>query len=181
MHWRKAAVAAVNRPTFEALYRAQFTAVWNWLRRMGVPRDARTDAVQETFEIALRRWEQIDPARPPLPWLLGIAFRVVVAQRRKLDARAEFVDEVLESLDSGQDLERQLFNRQAREWVWKGLQTLNLEQRAVFSMCELEGLPVPEVAESLEIPLNTAYSRLRLAREKLEQWLTLNVSAGGTP
>lgn len=178
MYWRKAAEQAAHAREFEALYRAQFPAVWNWLRRMGVARDARTDVVQETFEIALRRWDQLDATRPALPWLLGIAFRVVLAQRRKLDAKAEFVDEVLESVESGEDLERKMFNRQAREWVWKGLQTLSLEQRAVFSMCELEGLPVPEVAESLEIPLNTAYSRLRLAREKLDQWLTVNVSTG---
>lgn len=180
MQWRKAAEDAVTQPPrFETLYRAEFPSVWNWLRRMGVPRDARPDVAQETFEIALRRLDQLDSSRPVLPWLLGIAFRVLIAQRRKLDARAQFVDEALESLESDEDLERNMFNRQAREWIWKGLQTLSLDHRAVFSMCELEGLPVPEVAESLAIPLNTAYSRLRVARERLDHWLTLNVSAGG--
>ncbi|HEX2671205.1 MAG TPA: sigma-70 region 4 domain-containing protein [Polyangiaceae bacterium] len=32
-------------------------------------------------------------------------------------------------------------------------------------MHEIDGCPIPEVADALGIPLNTAYSRLRLARQ----------------
>ena len=38
------------------------------------------------------------------------------------------------------------------------------EQRAVFCLFELEGMTGEEIAEALELPLGTAYSRLRLAR-----------------
>jgi RNA polymerase sigma-70 factor, ECF subfamily len=38
----------------------------------------------------------------------------------------------------------------------------------VFMMAELAELAVPEIAEILEIPLNTAYSRLRAARQAFE-------------
>ena len=38
------------------------------------------------------------------------------------------------------------------------------EQRAVFCLFELEGMTGEEIAEAIEIPLGTAYSRLRLAR-----------------
>jgi RNA polymerase sigma-70 factor (ECF subfamily) len=34
----------------------------------------------------------------------------------------------------------------------------------VFVMHELDEVPVPEIAKTLGVPLNTAYSRLRLAR-----------------
>jgi RNA polymerase sigma-70 factor (ECF subfamily) len=46
----------------------------------------------------------------------------------------------------------------------KALDGLDLDRRAVFVMHELDEIPVPEVANTLAIPLNTAYSRLRLAR-----------------
>jgi len=46
----------------------------------------------------------------------------------------------------------------------RALDHLPDEQRAVFCLFELEGMTGDEVAESLEIPLGTAYSRLRLAR-----------------
>ena len=38
------------------------------------------------------------------------------------------------------------------------------DQRIVFALVELEQLSVPEVAAMLGVKLNTAYSRLRLAR-----------------
>ena len=40
-----------------------------------------------------------------------------------------------------------------------------LDRRAVFVMHELDGEPIPAVAAALGLPLNTAYSRLRTARE----------------
>ena len=48
------------------------------------------------------------------------------------------------------------------------LAELDEPKREVFSLVELEELTVPEVADALEIPLNTAYSRLRMAREAFE-------------
>lgn len=41
---------------------------------------------------------------------------------------------------------------------------LDDRKREVFVLGILEGLSVPEVAEALGVPLNTAYTRLRRAR-----------------
>src|SRR6185503_2904399 len=51
------------------------------------------------------------------------------------------------------------------------LEELDEPKREVFSMVELDELTVPEIAEILEIPLNTAYSRLRAARQAFEEAL----------
>jgi RNA polymerase sigma-70 factor (ECF subfamily) len=48
------------------------------------------------------------------------------------------------------------------------LDELDEPKREVFALVELEELSVPEAAEVLEIPLNTAYSRLRAARQAFE-------------
>jgi RNA polymerase sigma-70 factor (ECF subfamily) len=53
----------------------------------------------------------------------------------------------------------------------KALDTLDLDRRAVFVLHELDELSMPEIAAALSIPLNTAYSRLRLARADLAAWL----------
>ena len=47
----------------------------------------------------------------------------------------------------------------------EALDTLPLEQRAVFTLFELDGLSTQEIAELVDIPIGTVYSRLRLARE----------------
>ncbi|MBX7100170.1 MAG: sigma-70 family RNA polymerase sigma factor [Myxococcaceae bacterium] len=155
------------REAFAAVYRANVGTVWSWLRRMGVRREEREDLTQQTFAIACQRFEAFDPTRPARPWLLGIAFRVAVAARRTLEAKAEFVDEAHGTADEALGPEARLQQRQARELLWKGLSTLSVEQRAIFTLVELEGLSMPEAAEVLEVPLNTGYSRLRLARAAL--------------
>ena len=40
-----------------------------------------------------------------------------------------------------------------------------LDQRAVFTLFELEFMTGEDIALTLEVPLGTVYSRLRLARE----------------
>ena len=48
------------------------------------------------------------------------------------------------------------------------LSMLDLDRRAVLVLHEIEEMTAPEIAQVLNIPLNTVYSRLRVAREKLE-------------
>jgi RNA polymerase sigma-70 factor (ECF subfamily) len=74
--------------------------------------------------------------------------------------------EVAEIPDSGPSPERVLAGEEARRQVARALEKLPLEQRAVFVLHDIDGVSAPEIARALEVPLNTVYSRLRLAREK---------------
>jgi RNA polymerase sigma-70 factor (ECF subfamily) len=56
--------------------------------------------------------------------------------------------------------------RQAKALVERALLAVEVDRRAVFILHDLEGCPAPDIARTLEIPVNTAYSRLRLAREE---------------
>jgi RNA polymerase sigma-70 factor (ECF subfamily) len=51
------------------------------------------------------------------------------------------------------------------------LAELDEPKREVFLMVEILEMTVPEVVQGLDIPLNTAYSRLRLARQDFEEAL----------
>jgi RNA polymerase sigma-70 factor (ECF subfamily) len=52
-----------------------------------------------------------------------------------------------------------------RKLVLAGLDAIELSRRAVFVLHELDGVTCEEIARTLEIPLGTVYSRLRLARQ----------------
>ena len=49
------------------------------------------------------------------------------------------------------------------------LDELDDEKRAVLVLAELEQMSAPDIAEALGINLNTAYARLRAARQQFEQ------------
>jgi RNA polymerase sigma-70 factor (ECF subfamily) len=54
------------------------------------------------------------------------------------------------------------------EFLASLLAELDEPKREVFALVEVDEMTVPEAAEVLEIPLNTAYSRLRAARQAFE-------------
>jgi RNA polymerase sigma-70 factor, ECF subfamily len=54
-----------------------------------------------------------------------------------------------------------------RAIVRRALEAMDIEARALLVAHHVDGVAVPEIAEALGIPINTAYSRLRLARAKL--------------
>jgi RNA polymerase sigma-70 factor (ECF subfamily) len=62
--------------------------------------------------------------------------------------------------------EQALEQRRARALLDTVLARLPLELRTVFVLFELEGLPIRDIAELEEIPIGTAGSRLRRAREE---------------
>jgi RNA polymerase sigma-70 factor (ECF subfamily) len=63
-------------------------------------------------------------------------------------------------------------SNQARALVLAALQRISLPGRAVLVMHDLDEIPVQDVADTLSIPLFTAYSRLRKARRDLEAAIT---------
>lgn len=73
--------------TFEAAFRAHVGSVRAYALRRTAPEDA-SDVVAETFAVAWRRWA--DAPADPLPWLLGIARRVL-ANARRTSSRASRV------------------------------------------------------------------------------------------
>ena len=52
------------------------------------------------------------------------------------------------------------------------LTTLEVEQRNVFILFEIENLTGEEISEALSIPLGTVYSRLQLAKKAFRQALS---------
>jgi RNA polymerase sigma-70 factor (ECF subfamily) len=156
-------------PAFSEVYRAHFSFVWRTLARMGVREAELEDAAQEVFVVVHRRMaDTYDPARPIRPWLGGIAVRVAAAERRRARHRREQLTDrpQLGQACSGPTPEGVALQRQRAGRVREALAYLDHDRRAVFVMYEMEGLQCTEIADALEVPVNTVYSRLRIARQR---------------
>lgn len=161
---------APETPSLSAIYRDNFRVVWSTLARLGVRRAELEDAVQEVFLVVHRRLDDYDPRRPIRPWLLGIAYRVATAERRRArHHREELTDDPRKGAIAGSDPEGEVIARRRAERIHRALDTLDDERRAVFVMYEMQAVSGPEIAEALGIPVNTVYSRLRVARERFRR------------
>jgi RNA polymerase sigma-70 factor (ECF subfamily) len=168
-------------PDFHAVYHQHIRYVFRTLRRLGARPAELDDLAQEVFAVVFQRWSDYDPTRPLEPWLFGIAFRVCSVHRRTRSRRVPEValDGVDPAEDDGADPETSLADRRARALVLRALDALEIEQRAVFVMHEIDEQPIPEVARALGIPLNTAYSRLRAGRARFAARVRRLQRAGG--
>ncbi|MCC7386032.1 MAG: RNA polymerase sigma factor [Deltaproteobacteria bacterium] len=149
------------------VYQREFEHVWRTLRRFGVREAHLEDVAQEVFLVVHRRLPDFDKSRPIRPWLTGIAFKVAADHRGKASVRREHPsDHELEVADERPPPDELMIREEKRRLVHRALAMLDDDKRAAFIMHDLDGHTVPEIARALEVPLNTVYSRLRLARER---------------
>lgn len=167
---RSVDVAPPGGLAWESLYAQHFKAVWRFLARLGVRPAELEDLAHEVFLTAFRRADVFEAGRPMLPWLLGIAFRLARDLRERAASTREVLDEApgAEIAISGPTAETAVARRQAKQWLDEVLESMDLEKRAVFVLYEFDGVPVPEIARTMQIPVATAHSRLRLARQQFD-------------
>lgn len=160
---------------FEKVYRRELPFVWAAARRLGVSPAVIDDAVQDVFLTAYRRWGDVHHDVSPRAWLYGVTRRVAFRYRR---THARTVRRKAAVVQEGAG--REAVPHREREEAYDVdavLAVLEPKRREVFVMAELLEMTAPEIASQLEIPVNTVYSRLRLARRELEPHLRRGVGA----
>lgn len=157
-----------------------FNVVWRSLRRLGVPESDADDAAQHVFLTLDTRLADVPPERERA-FLLSVAVKVAANARRKLKRCREDASDDLEQIDGDPSPLRALEHRRLLAELDEALAQLSEHSRSVFVLYEVEGFSLPEIARSLEIPLGTATSRLRRAREAFEAWLAARADSGAKP
>jgi len=159
-----------NVPPFQAVYAKYFDFVWTTARRLGVEASAIDDVVQEIFIAIHGSVHTLQRPEALKSWIYSVARRTVSNHHRAARARGSKGSTVLDDqLESHQPTPFEVTQKNSDlELLASLLAELEEPKREVFALVELEEMTVPEVAEALEIPLNTAYSRLRAARLAFE-------------
>jgi RNA polymerase sigma-70 factor, ECF subfamily len=171
---------AARAIAFRRLFDAESRYVWNTLRYLGVREADLADLSQEAFVTVYRLFDPDNPPRALRAWLFSILYHAASNHRRLSRHRHEQGSDEIEAVDEAATPEQQIASRQELTTVLVALDTLDLDRRAVLTMHDLLGHAMPEVATSLAIPLNTAYSRLRLARQDFLAAVARRRSTRGT-
>ncbi|MGH2833245.1 MAG: RNA polymerase sigma factor [Solirubrobacteraceae bacterium] len=174
-----------RRLRFELLYAKHGPAVKAYVLRRAAAFTA-DDIVAEVFVVCWRRMGEVPPE--PLPWLLGIARRVLSTQRRGERRRGALRDRLAEAgsgsrADGGGDwlsTNPEISNSgplDLADGVLLGALTrLSEADRELLLLIAWDGLSAAEAATVLNIKAATARVRLLRARRRLIQAL-----AGGRP
>jgi RNA polymerase sigma-70 factor (ECF subfamily) len=156
---------------FDGVYAEFFPFVWRCLRGLGVAPSLLDDAAQDVFVVVHRRFSDFRGRSSVRTWLYGITRNVASNYRRSVRRRAHLTPLDAEPPSPGPGPLEHAENAQAVAFVQRFASELDAKKRDVFLLAMVEEMSMPEVAEALGIPVNTAYTRLRLVRADLERAL----------
>jgi len=163
-HSRPRAIRSeASRARLEKMFNDHYDFIWRLVRRLGLSRGSADDAAQHCFLVASERIEDIKLGSERA-FLFGTALRVARSVSRS-EVRWVLEDDMdfrRANVARPEDLADQ---RRAVDLMGRILAKMDLDLRTVFVLSELEGMTMPQVAGLLEIPVGTAASRLRRARE----------------
>ncbi len=168
-------ISAFPVPTLQAIYKEYFDFVWSSARHLGATSDVIDDVVQDVFIVIHSKLATLQRPEALRSWIYGIVRRTASDYRRSRRTRDAAGARLGAELKSGRPSQLSPLDMAERnaelELLESVLAELDEPKREVFVMVEVLEMTVPEVVQSLEIPLNTAYSRLRLARQSFEEAL----------
>jgi len=160
---------------FEAFYLEHHDAVLAYSLRRAPPHAA-CDAVSETFLVAWRRFDVVPPEE--LPWLLGVARRVISNQRRS-QARQEALALRLSRVE-GESVSASLVEQSEAGPIANALTHLRPEDQEVLMLVAWEGLDHRQAAQVLGCSATAFRVRLHRAKARLRRELSNRAAPGSS-
>lgn len=151
-----------------AVFDASVGELWRVAAHLAASRHDAEDAVQNTFLAAIEHRDRWDPARPVLPWLLGLLANRVREQRRRA---ARSPDAARAGAGDDADPAVVAAEREFHERVAAAVQCVAAPFRAVVERHLLGDADPAEIAAELGVPAATVRSRLHRGLAQLRRRL----------
>jgi RNA polymerase sigma-70 factor (ECF subfamily) len=149
---------------FGELFARYRQKIWAFFRRR-VANPARAEELaQDVFVAVLNGAKRYEPRAPFRSYLFGIAFRVLAADRRRVDPPSVAIADASHGMAVGAAGDETL-------WVRQALARLDRDDREVLMLREFEELSYAEIASIFGLPIGTVRSRLFRARSALRRAL----------
>jgi len=152
-----------SREAFEELFSRYREPLYGFFRRRLAPTSRAEDLTHETFLAVIQATSRYEPRATVRSYLYGIAFHLVLAERRK-------VSQGVESAISGEPASREV-PPDISLWVQQALGKLEDTEREILMLREYEQLSYDEIARLLRVPVNTVRSRLYRSRMAMKNLL----------
>ena len=162
-----------------AIYERHAGAIAAYALRRAPAADA-ADVVADTFLVAFRRHDEMPGEPNTLPWLYGVARRVLANQRRSTERRTRLHERLRhEFVDFDQRNAGALDTDEFRQ-VAAALSALSADDAELLRLTAWEGLSPAELAMTMDLDASVVRQRLRRARQRLRRQLGAGHDASGS-
>lgn len=162
-----------NAETFEALALPLLAPLYNFAHWLTGNREEAEDLVQETFVKAMKGFPSFSLGTNFRAWIYRILRNTFLTSRTGLKASISLDDEenpISEPIASD-DPEFLLLAKADQEQIQQALAKLQVQQREIILLCDVEEMTYKEIAELMGVPIGTVMSRLSRARRAMRQLL----------
>jgi RNA polymerase sigma-70 factor (ECF subfamily) len=154
---------------FEILVRRYQRLVATAALRMGTPRMEIEDVTSEVFYKVYRSLAKYRPEHALSTWLYRITVNAALDRRRSTRHESR-MEELSPSLADGRPrLDEEADRKQRARLLHEALGRVPGHYRAPLVLAHIEGLPLDEIARTLDLPEGTVKSRLFRARAMLKE------------
>ncbi len=171
-----------DRDAFAELVRRYQRPLYNFSLRYVQNREAAREVTQDAFLRVVKRSADFKHESRFSTWIFAITRNLCIDELRKakhrnhpsLDASSSdgpTLGEKVESPSGSEDGERGAANNQLRNGILKAVDALPEDQKEVFLLRQMGGVPFAEIARITSTPENTVKSRMRYALERLQKEL----------
>lgn len=167
-----------------ALFRRYYPAIERFFRNK-VPEPAQQDLIQETFLACVDGRQRLRATNSLRSYLFSVAYKKLCSyyrRRHRQPAAFESSEVSVKELEPGPS--SVVARRQEHRLLIDALRSIPIDHQVILELCYWEGHTAAELGEILGVPLGTAKTRIRRARqllsERVEQ-LGAQPASGGDP
>jgi RNA polymerase sigma-70 factor (ECF subfamily) len=170
-----------DRMAFRTLFQRYRGPAFNFLLRRVRNRERAEELYQDVWAKVIERCDEFRGDSKFSTWLYTIARNRVIDHSRRMKFRSHRSLDAPRR-DSGSPLVEQVSNpgpsteelaegKTLKERIAQAVEELPQDQQEVFLLRQLQGLKFNEIAEVVDVPVNTVKSRMRYALERLQHQL----------
>jgi RNA polymerase sigma-70 factor (ECF subfamily) len=160
------------------VYAQHHAPLCSFARRFLGDDQAAEDLIHDVFVSLPDLIHKFEAGRSMRGFLFGVVANRARHYMRAAARRRAFATRLLRQTETAADAslspscpQAHIERRKLAEALRRALDNLSLDQRLVFTLCELEELSGPEVAEMLGVPEGTIRTRLHHARKRIRAHL----------
>ncbi|MEA2827534.1 MAG: hypothetical protein QOG43_1973 [Actinomycetota bacterium] len=164
---------------FVQIYESHYGAVSAYARRRLTDGDLAQDAVSDTFLVAWRRLADVPAGHDTLPWLYGVARRVIANQRRGNLRRGELSSRLSLESPLSRDVDAGVLIDDERREVLSALSRLREGDQEILRLAVWEELSHREIGVVVGCSEATVAVRLHRARGRLGKEIQKGLPGAG--
>ena len=149
---------------FRPVYDLTYPRVMAYAMRRAPTRQDALDAVSETFLVVWRRLDDLPEANAAMPWVYGVARRVLANQYRARDRRSRLQDRLKSTAQPGN-------GDGSFDLVHQALDQLRPDDREILTLNAWDGLDNHEIGEVLGLSAEAVAVKAHRARKRLARQL----------